>query len=254
VFRRGRRQLPPEPSRLFTDHLTDWPLLAASEQERLVEMVTELLWSRRWEGARGFDLTDEMCTVIAAQVALVCLGFEEEGLAAVHELKTIIVHPRTITLRGPHHDGGGLVSDGPRRLSGEAHDGTGPLLLAWDSVRRETRSRVGRRNVVIHEVAHKLDMLDGVIDGTPPLEQDGQMTSWVEVSTAEYEAVRNRSDHLPRPLIDDYAGTNTAEFFAVVSEVFFTRPVDMAAAHPDLYHCYRDFYRQDPAASRRSQP
>ena len=56
-----------------------------------------------------------------------------------------------------------IVSDGPRRLSGEAHDGTGPLLLAWDSVRRETRSRVGRRNVVIHEVAHKLDMLADVL-------------------------------------------------------------------------------------------
>lgn len=215
-----------------------------------MEMVTELLWSRRWEGARGFDLTDEMCTVIAAQVALVCLGFEEEGLAAVHELKTIIVHPRTITLRGPHHDGGGLVSDGPRRLSGEAHDGTGPLLLAWDSVRRETRSRVGRRNVVIHEVAHKLDMLDGVIDGTPPLDPS-RLTRWAQVCTAEIEALRAPpSDDTARAVLRPYAATNPAEFFAVATETFFTVPVAVRARHSELYAVLADFYGQDPAARR----
>ena len=250
VFRRGRRRLPDDWQRIAAAHLTDWPYLAPEEQEWMRQAIAELLATRRWEAARGFELTTEMCTVIAAQIALVCLGFDDEGLDAVDALETVIVHPRTITIHGTHHEGDGMVSEGPRRMTGEAHDGRGPLLLSWDSVRRETRFRRGRRNVVVHEVAHKLDMLDGVIDGTPPLDDPYELERWRATSTAVYRAVRYRGDEL----IDDYAGTNPAEFFAVVSEVFFTRPGDLQLSHPDLYDCFRSFYRQDPAARRGLTP
>lgn len=250
MFRRGRRQLPDDATRLFADHLADWRAFTVDERERLTAMVAELLLTRRWEAARGFELTDAMCTVIAAQVALACLGFEDEGLIPVDRIETVIVHPRTITLRGTHHPAPGLESDAPQHLDGQAHDGHGPLLLAWDSVQRETRHRRTRRNVVIHEVAHKLDMLDGVLDGTPPLDDPAFVERWADASAAAYRALRYRGDDL----IDDYGATSTAEFFAVVSELFFTAPVEMAEVHPALYACFRDFYRQDTAARRlRSQ-
>jgi len=49
-------------------------------------------------------------------------------------------------------------------------------------------------------------------------------------------------------LLRDYAATNPGEFFAVATEVFFTRAVALAGVKPDLYGVLADFYRQDPAA------
>ena len=245
MFRRSRRRLPPDHERLLATHLADWPFLLPDDREWIADACAALLASRRWEASRGFALTDEMCTVIAAQVALVCLGFEV-GLDAVDALETIIVHPRTIAIRGVHHEGDGMMSDSTRYLTGEAHDNRGPLLLSWSSVNRETRSRRTRRNVVIHEVAHKLDMIDGVIDGTPPLDDEDALDRWARVSGTAYRSLRYGGDEV----IDAYGATDTAEFFAVVSELFFSAPHDMRGAHPELYTCYRDFYGQDPAARR----
>jgi Mlc titration factor MtfA (ptsG expression regulator) len=99
-------------------------------------------------------------------------------------------------------------------------------------------------NVVWHEFAHKLDMLDGTVDGTPPLADEVAMAEWVRVCTPEYERLR---DGLPDPLLRSYGGTNTGEFFAVATEVFFGRPVDLRELKPELYRVLAGFYRQDPA-------
>ena len=83
-----------------------------------------------------------------------------------------------------------------------------------------------------HEFAHKIDMLDGLVDGTPPLERDEERTRWIEVCTAEYQALRNGTDD---GFLDGYAAVNPGEFFAVVTEAFFDLPREMEAAKPDLY-------------------
>jgi Mlc titration factor MtfA (ptsG expression regulator) len=46
----------------------------------------------------------------------------------------------------------------------------------------------------------------------------------------------------------DYGATDPGEFFAVATEVFFDRPLELEWAKPDLHRVLRDFYRQDPAA------
>ena len=49
-------------------------------------------------------------------------------------------------------------------------------------------------------------------------------------------------------LLSYYGASNPAEFFAVVSEVFFEQPREMAAMHPALYDELRAFYRVDPSS------
>jgi MtfA peptidase len=98
----------------------------------------------------------------------------------------------------------------------------------------------------VHEFVHKLDMLDGMIDGTPPLD-DEELQRWVEVCTAEYRSLRAGHGD---PLLSDYGATNPGEFFAVAAEVFFDQPVEMAELKPDLYGVLRDYFAQDPAARR----
>jgi Mlc titration factor MtfA (ptsG expression regulator) len=98
-------------------------------------------------------------------------------------------------------------------------------------------------NVVYHEFAHQLDMLDGITDGTPPLEDEAARRRWVEVCTAAYDSVRAEGS----PVLRAYAGTNPAEFFAVATEAFFNRPSELSEHEPALYAELRSFYRQDPA-------
>ena len=115
-------------------------------------------------------------------------------------------------------------------------------------------------NVVIHEFAHKLDMLSGHADGLPPLHADMNAEDWIaaqdeafEDLVARVEAAGDDEDAQNQLVIDPYATEHPSEFFAVTSETFFTEPSVLHAAYPRVYEQYRLFYRQDPLARWRLQ-
>ena len=135
-------------------------------------------------------------------------------------------------------------------ILGEAHDGRGPVLLAWDQAEQSARHPGSGNNVVYHEFAHKLDMLDGIVDGTPRFGRRGELDEWVEVCTEAFEALRAGIDREP---LQPYGATNPAEFFAVATEAFFDVPLMLEANESRLYDVLRDYYRQDPAARARRQ-
>ena len=223
--------------------LAAWEHLDEDERDRLVGVTSEIVQMMRWESARGFELTDDMVLTIAGHAALPVL---ELGADLYRSVSTVIVHPRTIVMTGTRPGPAGTMSDEPDYLLGEAHY-RGPVLLAWAAVVRQAMRPQRGEDVVIHEFAHRLDMLDGLVDGTPPLDDDARRR-WVEVCTAEFEQLR---DGEPDPLLRRYGATDPGEFFAVASETFFTRPTELDEAKPALYSVLRDFYRQDPAARER---
>ncbi len=180
---------------------------------------------------------------MAAQASVLVLGL---GFDYFSEVGTIIVHPTTVVMTGARGSPvPGLMTDAPEAIDGEAVEG-GPLLLAWDAVLHDLEHHGHGYNVVFHEFAHKLDMLDHVIDGTPPLRRE-QLERWVRVCTEEYERVQAHGDAVLR----DYAAVNPAEFFAVVTEMFFDSPQRLRNHKPDLYGAFADFYNQDPAGRSR---
>jgi len=218
-----------------------WRMLDTGELARMESLVAAFLNDTRWEAANGFELTDDHRLLIAAQASVLLLGLD---IDAYPHLTSVIVHPSTVRLRGDHAAGAGLRVSGTQTLAGQAHY-RGPVVLSWAAVRRGARFPAGGQNVVYHEFAHQLDMLDGITDGTPPLGDDeAARIRWVEVCTAAYETVRAEGS----PVLRSYAGTNPAEFFAVATEVFFNRPLDVRAHEPALYAELQAFYRQDPAA------
>jgi Mlc titration factor MtfA (ptsG expression regulator) len=230
---------------LLSARVVQWSLLDAAERARLEEIVLGLLTHPRWEAARGFALTDEIRVTIAAQGGLLALGLPGDPYA---RLGPIVVHPTTHVLRGPRAGPvRGVVDDGPLPILGQAHH-RGPILIAWDAARAAARHPERGHNVVYHEFAHHLDMLDGLVDGTPPLPDAAALARWVDVCTAAYEALRRGEGG---PLLDPYGAVNPGEFFAVATEVFFDRPIDLEDQHPDLYDVLAAFYRQDPAARAR---
>lgn len=237
---------PPAPSAAAeraAEKVAGWSSLGDDHRARLVADTELLMRNLRWEAANGFALTDEIRATIAANAALLTLGL---GLDCYRNVSSVIVHPTTFERRGEHDIGHGLVSDDPVDLLGEANH-RGPVLIAWDAARSQARHPEHGHNVIFHEFAHQLDMLDGWVDGTPPLPDDAARARWIEVCTDAFD--RLRDGDTAGGVLDGYGAVDPGEFFAVVTEVFFARPRALATARPDLYGVLADFYRQDPAAA-----
>lgn len=241
-MRLRRSGLPPDGTALVAKHLAVWPLLDSEEQQLLVQITDELLSRKHWEAARGFDLDDTMRVVIAAQAALLVLGLSTDHYRLV---SGIIVHPSTLQTSGVRPGPSlGTVSADRLAVLGLAQDGRGPVAVAWDQALAGAHRAEPGHNVVLHEFAHKLDMRDGTIDGTPLLPRELR-ADWVRVCTDVYDdLVAGR----PRPPMRWYGATNPGEFFAVATEVFFEQPRELALLEPQLYEVMTRFYRQDPAA------
>ncbi len=245
LLRRERPGLPEGWQEILAARSAQWALLNGDERTRLGELAEHVLTTKRWEAARGLTLTDEIRTVVAAHAALLILGLDESWYDGVG---TIVSRRGAMRRRPPAPTWGpvrGVVDGSPGPVDGEAHDGRGPVMINWNTARREAAHPRGGRDVTLHEFAHKIDMRDSTIDGTPYIEDAAQRERWIEVGTAEFQAVRaGTAGDLLRP----YAATNPGEFFAVATEVFFTRPERMATEKPELYDVLATFFRQDPAA------
>jgi hypothetical protein len=218
-----------------------WALLDAAERELLGVHMEAIIEEKRWEAAHGFALTDEIRTVVAAQAALLILGLDFDWYRAV---QAIVIHPSDVVTYEPMPGPAGTMEEGPFTLLGLADHRTGPVLIAWDSARANARHPAWGRDVVLHEFAHKLDMLDDVVDGTPPLHRREDGPRWHEVCTREFELLQDGEGWPLR----DYGATDPGEFFAVATEAFFNLPLQLEETKPELYEVLRDFYRQDPAA------
>jgi len=223
-----------------------WSQLDDDERARLETLVAVFVADKRWEGARGFELTDEVRVLVAAQACLLILELDDGTHDVYRGVGTIIVHPSTMVMPGVRStDVPGVVAEGQHALDGEAHHHRGPVLVSWRAVRSDAHHPSRGHNVVLHEFAHKLDMLDGTVDGTPPGLDDDARRRWIRVCRREFRAVRAGT---AGPLLRGYAATDPGEFFAVATEVFFSRPVELRADKPELYEVLAGFYRQDPAA------
>jgi len=240
VFHR-RHGLPENWTDVVGEHLAIWPLLDDESRESVAANADWLLRHKDWEAGRGFALDPEITTTIAALAAVPIIGLTVDHY---REVASIIVYASTIVARGVYAGPApGTVTDGPVPVLGQAHDQRGPVLLAWDEVDAGARHPEHGENVVYHEFAHKLDMLDDLIDGTPPLPSRTARAHWREVCTPVYEAMRRGHE---RPPLRDYAATNPAEFFAVASESFFCVPDALAHHERPLFDALEGFYAVDP--------
>ncbi len=237
-----RKGLPVGWHDVATRHFGGWGAFNADERDELAAIADWLLRHKNWEAAHGFTLDDDMRTVVSIEAAVLVLAL---GTDYYREVSAIVVYPTTIMSRGVYAGPvRGTVTDGVTPVYGQAHDRRGAILIAWDEALFAAHNPGRGSNVVFHEFAHKIDMLDDVTDGTPPLESKAALARWVAVCTDAYTALR---DGVPRPPLDFYGGVSPAEFFAVATETFFDAPLALEEHQPDVFAVLRDFYRQDPA-------
>jgi Mlc titration factor MtfA (ptsG expression regulator) len=218
-----------------------------ASRKRLCSLVQAFIANKHWEGCGGLELTEEMQVTIAAQACLLVLELPHR---LYRNVQSILVYASTVVRPvrrlGVFERPTELVEAPPVELLGEAHLG-GPVILAWDRVLRDGRRPQDGHNLVYHEFAHKLDMLDGEPDGTPPLATRDERRRWHRVCERVFLELREHAQRGERTSIDAYGATNEAEFFAVATEHFFDRPRALQASEPELYAVLAAFYRQDPA-------
>lgn len=251
--RRARLRATPFPDawrRIIEDNVAVYRHLPPDDQHELLGHVQVLLAEKHFEGCGGLELTDEIRVTIAAQAAVLLLHRETDYYP---ELKTILVYPTAYVVSDERPVGGGVWTEGEEVRLGHTAPQLGALVIAWDDALRGGRTMDDGANVVFHEFAHQLDFEDRLVDGTPPLEP-GQYASWARVLSAEFDTLRRATADAEPTLISSYGATNPAEFFAVLTELFFERPTELRDRHPALYRELQSFYRQDPATWRPVSP
>ncbi len=225
---------------------SDFPIIRAltdGQSEELRNLTRSFLRRKSIEGAGGFELDDQARITVAA---MACLPVLNLGIEACDGWRSVIVYPGEFVSRGVEVDEAGVEIHWERECSGESWE-LGPIVLSWEDVVASGQLDCGY-NVVIHEIAHKLDMRSGDVNGFPLLHAGMDGGSWYRDFSAAFDDFSARVDAGGDLSIDPYAAESPDEFFAVVSEYFFESPAILKECYPAVHDQLMAFYRQDPLA------
>ncbi len=259
-FKRAKRKRilaeRPIPDELWAWVMKEHPIfryLGEEERERLRELATIFLAEKIFDPVGDAKIDEELKLSIAAQAVLPLVGLDIDWY---DDWSTVIVTPREYEVKKKDYDEAGVVHEYDDEFSGEAFD-LGPVALSRVDI--EASGWGDGYNVVIHEMAHKIDGRDGHFDGVPPLPRDIQISEWRAVFSEAYKDFRRR---LESPVsrrsrrgktrkggasrIDSYAAESPEEFFAVFCEYFFERPEMLRSEYPEVYGLLARFFRRDP--------
>lgn len=213
--------------------------LAPAERTALRALAERFLARKRFSAAADHVLDDAQCLAIAA---LACLPVLHLGFDWLSGWREIIVYPGEFRVRREYHDDrSGVVTEGEDDLIGEAWE-HGPVILSWADVATDLERPFDGFNVVVHEIAHKLDALDGAMNGTPRLPRGLPLHDWVAAMQPAYDALRRSVERGRNTLIDPYAAEDVDEYFAVVSELHFSDPATLRRAAPAVAAVLQRFY------------
>ncbi|MDD4915856.1 MAG: zinc-dependent peptidase [Methylococcales bacterium] len=224
-----------------TEQQTLFQGLTAVEKAHLRELSTFFLHQKMFTGVNT-DISAVMRIRVAAQACLPILAL---GISLFAGWSTIIIYPEAFYVDRDETDEFGFVHHNQKILSGEAWL-RGPVILSWSDIEQDLQHARQGHNVVIHEIAHKLDMLNGCTNGMPPLHPGMIIEDWTAAFTHAFAFLQENIEHHHPIWIDPYAATNPAECFAVFSEYFFCAPKLLKSHFPDVYRQLRLYYRQDP--------
>ena len=216
--------------------------LPADLQLQLKKHIQVFVAEKQFIGCDGLTVTDEMRVTIAAQACLLLLNRPDYYYP---KLKQILLYPAAFVVSGNSADSAGVMHEQRRVLSGESW-GLGKVILSWADTLNGAANPCDGRNVVIHEFAHQLDQEKGIANGAPLLERSSDYQQWSGIMATEFSTLQLQAVKGEGSLFDHYGATNPAEFFAVISEVFFEQPEQLSAQHPQLYQQLSRFYRLNP--------
>ncbi len=217
--------------------------LDPDRQHRLRALATRFLHEKTLSPLAGLHLQPQDRVLLAATC---CLPLLEIGAAGWRGWSQLILYPDAFRVQRTHLDAAGVLHQWEDTLIGEAWQ-QGPLILSWADLQADLADPHAGFNVVVHEMAHKLDALDGALDGTPPLPAS-MRRAWAHDFQQAYDAFCQQVDADAQTVIDPYAAEAPEEFFAVLSEYHFSAPQVLAAHMPQVAAHLTTLYGPSPFA------
>lgn len=220
----------------YVEVLVFYKRLDSEEQEHFKQRILQFLNQVYIEGVKT-EVTDKDKVWVAAAAVIPTLAFDDWYYP---NLSTVLLYPDTFNTDlefEADSDGKvvmGLVGNGRFKHT---------MILSKTALHHGFENDTDKLNTAIHEFAHLIDGVDGAIDGVPNfILESPNAIPWLRLMHDTMEAIHaNASD------IRQYGGTSQSEFFAVVSEYFFSRPALMQRKHPELYGMLSACFRQHPA-------
>lgn len=228
----------------FLDHY-DAATLGRLRELTTLFLVEKNIVTGAEDGVHALEVTSHMRVLIAAQACLLIVGRGATVMEAMRDFEgwdNVVVHPGDFPRSYDYEDEAGVVHQLDEPIAGESWY-NGPVLLSWPAV--EAGYDESGMALVIHEFAHKIDMLDGEVDGLPPL-AGATRDAFAHAVTAAYDDFCKRVDNGEDTAIDPYAAELIDEFFAVSCEVFFAEPALLKAEYRDYYDQLKAYFRVDP--------
>ncbi len=239
----GSRPFPKTWLEIIRRNIALYRFLDKELQDQLLKHVQVFLAEKRFEGCGGLEITDEIRVTIAAQACFLLLNREATYYPA---LRAVLVYPGGYLAKRARGVGPDETTPGEPRL-GESWK-SDYVVLSWDDARRTAADLKDGRNLVLHEFAHQLDEENGAADGAPMLRGRSHYATWARVLSQEYKEFCRKVAQGEQDVVDAYGATNPAEFFAVLTEIFFEKPKELKERHPGLYEQLTEFYGVDSAA------
>jgi Mlc titration factor MtfA (ptsG expression regulator) len=238
----------PIPDPLWRRALAYCPLaqrLDPNRQQRLRQLAALFLARKQFHALAGTVLDDYWRLLISMQA---CLPALQQGVGSLRGWREVMVYPGEFRVHRGHHDNHAAASacSEMRTIEPIEH---GPLVLSLADVQLDLEQPWDGCNVVVHEMAHKLDMLDGPLDGVPPL-ADISRRRWIEQFGFAYARLLRTTGESP---IDHHAAESASEYFAVVSELHYSQPELLREIEPAIADLLTTFYGRSPAENREAE-
>ena len=215
--------------------------LSSKDKEKIERSIIEFAYTKEFIGV-GLEVSEEMKVIIAFYACLLLIHVKTDH--CYETLHTILIYPSAVMVEQISSQGG-IYAQEQFMIDGQSANDT--VVIIWDEAQQEAY-HLRHNNVIIHEFAHEIDFMTGELDGVPPLEKS-KYHAWTHRLSKEFSALHHRlfkeASLGKYSLLGEYAATNEAEFFAVVTERFFESPHSLHRHFPELYDTLQSFYKID---------
>lgn len=222
--------LPENYRELLTDYVKFYRQLEEEAKERFDKRIEHFLSAVKITGVNA--VVEDLDRLLIASGAIIpVFAITDWQYINLHE---VLLYPGAFN---QDFDQGG--SDRP--VAGMV--GNGPLqnvmiITKWQ-LRQGFINDKDAHNTAIHEFVHLIDKMDGTIDGVPEIILERKYTGrWKDLMETTIAQMKSYGSD-----INMYGATNTAEFFAVISEYFFEQPERLKSNHPELYEMLSRIYK-----------
>jgi Mlc titration factor MtfA (ptsG expression regulator) len=227
------------------DELRLLDALTVVERDQLRARVARFLGEKQFHATHGLEIDARLRLIVAAQCCLPALHLPEDTLSGWRD---VILYPGAFRARRHEHDEHGIAHEFDEDLIGEADEQSGPIILSVADIEADLAEPFSGVNVILHEIAHKIDARDGACDGVPAIRDLEARRQWIRVMQAAFDALRaeveaaDAADAEPETAIDPYAAEAPEEFFAVATEAYFSDPDALRAFDSAVFEEFRKFY------------